>query len=192
MLFWGVLAFALFFLGDYNDWKLRRAPLRACFPAGFALLSAAVAVQAIRGRSVFSPGVRVVFFILAAGFLLLELWSLFGALPPAEAYGKTGESRPVRAAGMYALCRHPGVLWFLPLTVCLWGAAGLPLLSAAVYSGLDLLLIWFEDVAVFPARLAGYGEYRRTTPFLIPSRASVRAFRKCKGKGGDSCASMKN
>ena len=34
----------------------------------------------------------------------------------------------------------------------------------------------FEDRCVFPAKLKGYDDYRRTTPFLLPSRQSVRAW----------------
>ena len=37
-----VLAFALFFLGDANDWRWGKAALRLCFPAGLALLAAAL------------------------------------------------------------------------------------------------------------------------------------------------------
>jgi len=175
----GGLAFALFFLGDLNDWKLGRRALRACFPAGFLLLAAATAVQALRGSPPPMPAaLRGVFFVLSAVFVLLELAALFAALPAGEAYGKTGETRAACTGGMYALCRHPGVLWFIPLYACLWLAFGLPAAAAALYSALDLLLILFEDRVVFPARLNGYDEYRRTTPFLIPSRASVRAFHK--------------
>jgi hypothetical protein len=46
-----------------------------------------------------------------------------------------------------------------------------------VFNGLNVLLVWFEDARVFPARLAGYEEYRRRTPFLLPTRESVRACR---------------
>ena len=70
------------------------------------------------------------------------------------------------------------MLWFVGLYGCLWVAAGLPLWEAAVYSGLNVLLVLFEDRCVFPARLEGYREYQRTTPFLLPDRRSIRACRK--------------
>ena len=78
---------------------------------------------------------------------------------------------------MYALCRHPGVLWFAGLYGCLWAAAGVPLWEAALYSGLNVLLVIFEDRCVFPARLEGYGAYQASTPFLLPNRRSIRACR---------------
>ena len=77
--------------------------------------------------------------------------------------------------GVYALCRHPGVLWFAGLYVCLWAAFGLPLWEAASLSGWNVLLVWFEDRCVFPAVLEGYDAYQQTTPFLLPNRRSIRA-----------------
>ena len=52
----------------------------------------------------------------------------------------------------------------------------MPLWKAAVLSGLNVGLVAFEDRCVFPAKLKGYDDYRRTTPFLLPSRQSVRAW----------------
>ena len=43
----GLGAFALFFLSDYNDWKLRRRGLRLCFPLGTLLLLLGTAAGAL-------------------------------------------------------------------------------------------------------------------------------------------------
>ena len=90
-------------------------------------------------------------------------------------YARPGEKRPACTTGVYALCRHPGVLWFAGLFACLWLAAGLPLQDAAVYTILNVLLVWFEDRCVFPDLLEGYEAYRASTPFLIPNGKSIRA-----------------
>ena len=101
--------------------------------------------------------------------------TLFFALPAEASYAHPGEDRPVCASGVYALCRHPGVLWFAGAYLCLWGGCGFPLWAAVLYTVLDVLLVVFEDGWVFPARLSGYDDYRRTTPFLLPNRSSLRA-----------------
>ena len=35
----GLCAFLLFFLSDYNDWRLARPELKVCFPLGGVLLA---------------------------------------------------------------------------------------------------------------------------------------------------------
>ena len=158
MIWMGTLAFAVLFLGDWNDWKWGQKPLRLCFPTGCLLLLAAVGTSLFRGTGSASGPVRGLFWLLAAIFLALEVDALFFALPRAASYEQPGQDRATQTVGMYALCRHPGVLW----------------LAGLFYSVLNLLLAAFEDCWVFPARLTGYDAYRRETPFLLPTPASVR------------------
>lgn len=47
-------------------------------------------------------------------------------------------------------------------------AAGFPLSSLIVYTGLNLLLVLFEDRVVFPSVLSGYEQYCRKVPMLLP------------------------
>ena len=105
------------------------------------------------------------------------IYTLFFALPVEASYTAPGKKRPACTTGIYALCRHPGVLWFAGLYGCLWAGGGLPLWEAALFSGLNVLLVLFEDLCVFPAVLEGYDAYRRSTPFLLPNRRSIRACR---------------
>lgn len=177
-MFLGICGFALFFLSDYNDWKLSKPALKWCFPAGAALVAAATVWGAVRGTAPVRGVPRLFLLALGAVFFALLIHALFFALPAQASYARPGEDRPACTAGVYALCRHPGVLWFVGLYACLWCAAGLSLWEAAVYCGLNVGLIVFEDVCVFPAKLAGYEDYRRTTPFLIPTAKSIRACRK--------------
>lgn len=170
----GCLSFCLFFLGDWNDWKWSLPGLRCCFPIGILLLTVATAHLAEPGKTFLPIGIKAVFYLLGAGFLGLLIYTLFFALPAKEAYAQQGDRRQTLTNGIYALCRHPGVLWFTGLYLCLW-AVGVPLSAVLLYCGLDLLLVVFEDFFVFPARLAGYDAYRQTTPFLLPNRGSLRA-----------------
>ena len=170
-----ICAFGLFFISDYNDWRLSLRGGKFLFPAGVVLLAAGTVLEARMGTHVTNGWLRGLFYALAAVFAVLLVHTLFFALPAEASYARPGEKRKVCTAGVYALCRHPGVLWFTGLYVCLWLAAGLPLWEAALYSGLNVLLVIFEDRCVFPARLEGYERYQRTTPFLLPNGRSIRA-----------------
>lgn len=81
--------------------------------------------------------------------------------------------------GWYALCRHPGVLWFGALYVCLAAlvCTGEMLVAALLFTGLDVAYVWVQDRWIFPKTLQGYAEYQAVTPFLIPTRRSLRAMR---------------
>ena len=171
----GICAFSLFFLSDYNDWKGSWRGLRFCFPAGTLLLACVTAAGCLKGTPFFGGPLRIGLALLAALFLALLVYTLFFALPVKASYAAPGEDRPVCAAGVYALCRHPGVLWFAGLYLCLWAAFGLPLSFALLCTGLNVALVVFEDRRVFPARLSGYDDYRRTPPILQPTARSIRA-----------------
>lgn len=168
-------AFALFFLSDWNDWRGGKAPLRWCFPAGGALLAADTAYLCLTRRAAASGFPRILAFAGATLFAWLLVYSLFFALPAAASYTEPGQKRPACTTGVYALCRHPGVLWLTGLLACLYPAAGFPPSVTALVTVLNVALVIFEDRTVFPAVLAGYCEYRRVTPFLIPGGKSVRA-----------------
>ena len=171
----GICAFLLFFISDYNDWRLSLRGGKFLFPAGVVLLVTGTVLEARVGTHVANGWLRGLFYALAAVFAALLVYTLFFALPVEASYTRPGERRKACTTGVYALCRHPGVLWFAGLYGCLWLAAGLPLWEAALYSGLNVLLVIFEDRCVFPAKLEGYERYQRSTPFLLPNGRSIRA-----------------
>lgn len=172
-------AFILFFLSDWNDWQGGSAPLRWCFPAGGALLALDVVYLCLTRRAAAVGGARILAFAGAALFAWLLIYSLFFALPAAASYTVPGQKRAACTTGVYALCRHPGVLWLTGLMACLYPAAGVPPAVTVMITVLNTALAAFEDLLVFPAVLTGYGEYRHVTPFLFPSVKSVRdCFRK--------------
>lgn len=171
----GCAAFVLFFLSDWNDWRGGRAPLRWCFPAGGVLLAGNIVSLCLTRRAAASGIFRVLAFAGAALFAWLLIYSLFFALPAAASYTEPGQKRPACTAGVYALCRHPGVLWLTGMLACLFPAAGVPPEANALFTALNVALVVFEDRRVFSTVLAGYCEYRRVTPFLIPNGRSIRA-----------------
>lgn len=164
----GIFAFAMFALGDANDAFFKKKLLKICFPVGFGLLAAVTAF----GLD-FSEKVSVVWIAAAAVFLILEIYALFGSFPAEDAYTSNEKQRTVYTKGVYAMCRHPGVLFFIGLYVCLSLAASFPWMQTIVYGILDIALVAYEDKCIFPRILGGYEEYRNTTPFLIPNARSI-------------------
>lgn len=172
-IFAGVSAFALFFIYDINGAGKNLPVLKLLFGIGLAILAASTAAILILSRGNAYTATPL-FLAAAALFLALTIYSLFFALPFKSTYA---DGRPpLCTTGMYALCRHPGVLWLSLAYAALYGAlpCSLTLWSGLIFSALDILYALFQDVWTFPRIFSGYGEYRRTTPFLIPNPASIR------------------
>lgn len=173
MILLGVSAFALMLLGDLNDARFGKRLLRLSFPLGIILLAAATLSACDFGS------VNAVWCAAAAIFLLLLLRSLFGSFPVKEAYVEQQSGRRVCDRGLYAMCRHPGVIFFAGLYACLHFGVRLPVSHMLLYIVLNLLLAAFEDSVVFPEVLEGYAEYKTRVPFLIPTINSLKnAFRR--------------
>lgn len=100
--------------------------VRSFFLLGFTILAGCTAVL------VWAQGLQILFrhsinfgFLLCA-FLFLGAFNLYvifcaaisGNICVQTAAAKTYDK------GMYALCRHPGVLWFTGFYCCLWLALG--------------------------------------------------------------------
>lgn len=164
----GAAAFALMLLGDMNDALWHKKALRLCFPAG---LTALVAATALRLSPDEADGA---WCAVAAAFLLLLLYVLFGSFSVKDAYVRQDSGRQVYDKGFYALCRHPGVLFFAGLYASLHYALALPWTDAALYTLLDLLLAAAEDKWFFPRSIGGYGEYKKRVPFLVPGTAGIK------------------
>ena len=99
---------------------------------------------------------------------------VFFALPFSRTYVK-GAGGDVVDTGLYALCRHPGVLFFFGLYLWVWLLSGRDamLICAVVLSACDVLHVWVQDRYYFPKTIRGYDGYRRRVPFLIPTAASL-------------------
>ncbi|MDO4393984.1 MAG: hypothetical protein Q4C80_06180 [Bacillota bacterium] len=173
----GTAAFVLFFINDYNDWKLKKKWLNASFVLGVTLLIISTVWMCVlgEGHSVLSkyPGMAV--WVVCALSLFAQVYSLFFSFNCDEAYagGGESESRYPCTVRMYALCRHPGVLFFIILYVGLALVTNMSFTGVVVLCILNILLIIFEDMLVFPAIFNGYDEYKRGTPFLLPNMNSI-------------------
>jgi protein-S-isoprenylcysteine O-methyltransferase Ste14 len=169
-------AFLLFLIGDLNDIRFHNKTLKLCFAAGCVLLIASTASLVMKSGSApeFPILIRIVFGIFALLFFDLLVYTLFFALPFEKTYVDADSKNSVCDSGVYALCRHPGVIWFFFLYISLWISVGIPLYAALTFSLLNLAYAAVQDRFIFPALLYGYDQYKARTPFLLPNAASVK------------------
>lgn len=182
----GIGGFLLYLLYDVNSFTYQLRLLHGAFALGTLLVGAATALdllEAWRLGAFSGPGDAAL--LLAAGACLAALvYSLFFALPFQETYRQQEQGRHVYDGGVYALCRHPGILCFFGLYLCL-GLAALPgglLAHGLVFSLLDLAYAGFQDRVTFPKTFCDYEAYRKKAPFLIPTGDSIRRARQTWGR----------
>jgi protein-S-isoprenylcysteine O-methyltransferase Ste14 len=114
--------------------------------------------------------------LAVSAFLLIH--SLFISLPFRKTYVDTGVSDKLVKTGLYALVRHPGILWFplFMLSLIPISRSSLLLIAAPTFIALDIVLVFIQDRFIFGRMFRGYDSYRRETPMLLPNRKSVSAF----------------
>lgn len=174
----GVVAYLFFFIYDINSIILKNHLLNCCFFAGvFLQISATAGIIFLSMDSIKINLYRTgVFGILAFLFLGLLIYTLFFALPFKDTYITTGSPPKALSNGVYALCRHPGVLWLIGFYAFL----GLALQTAfmivltVIFSVLDLIYVIFQDRWTFVKYFSNYMEYKSDTPFLLPNLKSMK------------------
>lgn len=181
----GCAAFLIFILHDFiNDASGSRKG-RALFFAGCGLLavaSAGLIADAVADR-VFLTLKSVAFSIFTALFFVALIYTLFFALPFRKTYIEDGPSEDVSGGpnkvcdtGVYALCRHPGVLWLAGTYISL--AIAFPgrdlIIGSVAFTLLDIVYVIVQDIYIFPHAFSDYDMYRKSTPFLLPTAGSVK------------------
>jgi len=116
-------------------------------------------------------------WVFAVSFPLL-IRSLFISLPFRKTYVTTGIGDQLITTGLYALVRHPGVIWFtlFMLSLIPISKSSLLLFAAPIFISLDIVLVIIQDKFIFGRMFDGYNHYRRETPMLLPNKKSVNAF----------------
>jgi len=174
----GILAFVLFFLYEFYSVYKKPRIFSLFFAAGFVLLlSATVGLTVISVIQLDKITIRLILSgAVALVFLALLVYTLFFALPFSDTYVSSSGARVCRT-GFYALCRHPGVLWFGGFYFFIWLALGgtLPLLMFAAYTSLNIAYSTFQDLWSFGLCFEDYADYKKSVPFLIPNARSIRA-----------------
>ena len=177
----GLLGFVLYFLYDINSITVRSKLLHSSFTIGTAFIAVATGVDlwsAFKSNA-FSGFTDFVFLVLSALSFAGLISCLFFALPFQETYAEQATDRSVCDKGVYALCRHPGILCFFG-TFLFLGLAARPaslLAHGMVFSALNLIYALFQDRITFPKIFSDYHIYRTRVPFLLPTSNSVRLAR---------------
>ncbi len=173
----GGAAFIFFFIFDVNKIKMKILLLNGTFALGAGLLiySSFMLIQSTSRDFDVSYGWLLVFSLLSLVSGLFMLFALFGALPFFKTYVKV-EDNHVIDTGLYALCRHPGVWGFFLMYLFAFLASGrwLVLWACLLWTGLDVIHVWIQDVYFFPKMLVGYQKYQLSTPFLIFNLSSIQ------------------
>ena len=175
----GITAFALYFLYDVNSFLWQRRLPRTFFAAGTLLLAAALALDIVNAALLraFSVAGDWLWLLAAAAMFAALIYSLFFALPFEATYQTQENGRHVYDKGVYALCRHPGILFFF-MTMLALGLAALPytglLTRGMLFSAMNLAYAAFQDRVTFPKTFCDYPAYRQRIPFLIPTKESIR------------------
>ena len=179
MFVWGgSIAFLLYVLYDINSVKWNRKLLHYGFFLGTVLLVITTTgvvlqntkhIENIKGSSILLLGIATIFFVLL-------IYTLFFALPFDKTYQNESEKRMAYTEGVYALCRHPGVLWFIGFYMFLaWGMNSREVMSYGIIISIwNVLYVILQDCYSFPLTFINYRSYQKETPFLIPTRKSIR------------------
>ena len=178
----GFVGFGLYLLYDIDSFTGLWKPLRLGFLAGTALIAASTLLQMVSAwrQGAFSGAGDLILLLLGLAAFGALIYCLFFALPFEATYTDPEQGRHAYTCGVYALCRHPGILCFFAMYLFL-GLAALPtgfLRCGMVFSGLNLAYAWFQDRVTFPKTFCDYHIYREKAPFLLPTANSLRrAFR---------------
>lgn len=168
----GCLAFLFLYIFDINKIFVFHKGLNVFFAVGILLLAGATAGLLAQGERdwYLSAVLHNAFWFFSLVFFLLLMFALFFALPFSRTYVKLERNNLVVDTGMYALSRHPGVLWFFLMYVSLWLASGKTLLlwAAVIWTIMDVIHVYVQDRWIFPRTLQNYRNYQNTTPFLLP------------------------
>lgn len=115
-------------------------------------------------------------WIISVIFFSLMIYSLFIELPFKKIYTQTNNEIKLIDTGLYALCRHPGVILFFFLNIFLGLASGKVTFfwAAAIWTILNIVYVYIQDRWLFPIFIPGYEKYCQQVPFLIPNKTSYK------------------
>lgn len=176
----GFFGFALFIIYDLEQAgyvsKAHHKGVKFFFAVGFFLIFIATFLSVLKQMEHFSfCSLSLLGLIISCLFLFLLIYTLFFALSFEKTYVEQSTGRPVYSEGVYALCRHPGLLWFSGLYISLWLVFGGKQLFCVmlVFILLNSCYVFIQDRYIFPKIFTNYMEYQKSVPFLFPTKKSI-------------------
>ena len=172
----GCMSFVVMCLGDIFYLKTNNRYVRLFFPLGLLCCLASTFYFCIKSNFLLyrSLPIIIVFIVFSIIFLFLLIYSLFFALPSTDTYSVNGTIKKTCDNGVYALCRHPGIIWFSLFYLSLWGAGLVPWYISLIFSVENLIYAIVQDIYIFSKTIPRYNEYKKNTPFLIPNINSIK------------------
>lgn len=122
---------------------------------------------------------RLLCSLLAPASFVAMFYSIMVEIPFRKAWVEQGHTDELVTTGTYALTRHPGVLWFTigALSAAVATRSRRLLIAAPVIALADVAHVRFQERVVLPTVFGeAYREYQRSTPFVVPTPASIRRF----------------
>jgi protein-S-isoprenylcysteine O-methyltransferase Ste14 len=173
----GIIGFLLGIVSDVVSLKGPRRSKPFVWLLSSVLLAYAHVAAALSADKFWLPGWAAwpAWSFLIAGALMM-FYSFFLEIPFSKTYAETGSSNELVQVGTYALTRHPGALWYAVMLagLVLASRSWLALWAAPVWLLMEIVWVWTEDRFLFGQMFQGYREYRKTTPMLIPTWASMQ------------------
>jgi len=175
----GVLCFVMFVIYDVNSVLWHNKILHKFFLFSCILLFLITIIQiynALRICLLFNI-YKIIYLMLSILFFMLLIYTIFFALPFNKTYIDKSEKLEVYDKGMYAICRHPGVIWFFFFYLFLGLAFNSYsiIINGIIYSICNFIYIIFQDLWTFPQTIQNYHLYKESTPFIFPTIKSLKA-----------------
>lgn len=173
----GTLAFVFFFFFDVYTLKNQRVKKRFYGIIGVGVLVYLVVMVTVNSiRIDFPIPLRIAAFVFWVGITFLLIYSLFLEIPFVKTYAKKQQNNELVKNGTYALCRHPGVLWFGLSFLFFFYTIGAVLLIPAgiVWTSVDVLYVYLQEKLIFYKIFPDYKDYVKITPMLIPTKVSIK------------------
>jgi len=175
----GVISFLIMYLYDFYTLK-NKFILKLMFGiTGFGMFIYAT-IMTLQSKVIYELPiiVRIVSGVAFIVFLMLLIYSLFLELPFVKTYGKCNHKHELVDTGTYALCRHPGVIWFGFMFLFMFLTTGIKILVIAglVWTICDIIYVFYQEKYIFKKLFPNYTDYIKSTPMLIPNKKSIKKF----------------
>lgn len=177
-IFIGIFAFILFYLYDFNQVVLKKKILNHFFFIGCFLLVVATFILVYEHWQFLDFNLYQLFTLtLAMICFILLIYTLFFSLPFDDTYlENNSEKNKCCRTGMYALCRHPGVIWMFGFYLMLALSFNTPkfYLACIIFNLMNVIYIMTQDHWTFMHQFIDYQDYKVQVPFLLPNRNSIK------------------
>jgi protein-S-isoprenylcysteine O-methyltransferase Ste14 len=172
----GIIAFIFMFLYDFYTLRNERRKKSFFGIIGLTLfICSAIMLIVFSTKIIFPIPIVILALLVSIISCFLLAYSLFLELPFTKTYANEKHNDGLVVTGTYALCRHPGVIWFGILFVSLFFLTGAILLIPAtiIWTSADILYVYIQEKYIFPRMFNDYDAYIKATPMIIPDRQSI-------------------